>query len=184
MTSRELGRLLKPVVKSQFLIWAVFMTLVVVCCAAAYVVQFNSDGPRVTPSPAAWFRAGALLLAVGAVAFRRHGLGDARLRRLVECDADDLPSPFPAGSESGRLFAELEEPQRRVLALVAADRWTTIVSLALAEAVTILGLVLVVLEGRAVVIVPFAVVNLVLNILFAPRPVRTLQRAQELMRQA
>ncbi len=203
MISRELGALLKPIVRNQMIIWGAFTAACFFYVGLAFVIGTNqmkndligsdtdplAEGLSDTVSSALdlsfIFYGVAILLGIGAFMYNRYALSDQKLvQQLTGDPADTLPGPFGSANNPTRdnKYASLSVGEKKILSLVVYGQRTTIISLAICEAIAVLGLVLVFLEGRAAEIVPFVAVTIILNFFFMPRPIELLKRADALVR--
>ena len=141
-------------------IWAVLTASIVLYVCVLWFIAPQIAG-REAPDPIfeLVFWAQSLLLAVGSLLYRRWALSDRRLRQAVAGAQHD-----GAGND----------------AAIALLNLTSVVGLALHEAIAMYGFVLAFIGGSPPAILPFAAVAIVLNALIFPRSGPLLERARRL----
>ena len=182
MLSPDLRRAAQPAVRLQLILWVAFAATAPVYVLVAHLV---AGGAR-EASPASGegltlvIGLAAAALAAGAFWYRGRALADARLRRVMDgsTPAGGIGAPDPG------LVAGLPAGEQRLAGLLPHLQTTLIVSLGMAEAVTLCGLVLAIVQGRPAVILPFAGLGLAITALLYPRPLAILARAGKLARRA
>ncbi len=155
MASAKLMEQLAPRIQSMQLVWTAMTVTLGLFGGVAYVVCRDrapaTDLPPVLPII---FPVVGLSTAMSAFGIRRTMLSDQQLRPTIEAAAArDGLDRFEAG----------------IVAVMPKFLSATIVSLALHEAIAVLGLVRAIVEARWERSLPFLLVALVLNILAFPR---------------
>jgi hypothetical protein len=146
-------------VATMRVIWVALSASIGVYVAVLFVLGAQLAGREPGEIMELVFYAQSVLLAAGSLAYRRWALSDERLRQAM------------AGAEGEAAKSD---------ALLAELNVTTIVGLALHEAIALFGFVLGFLAGDPLLILPFAAVALVLNAMIFPRPEPLLARVRSL----
>ena len=176
MLSRELRSLTTPMIRIMRLIWGAFCAAAVFYCVLAYVMTQNRPETTTVTQP-------DLLLPISAVAVLclaasffvpRFLLSDARVRGVLTSGVlppggDGFVKPAPAIPGADKLRT-LPEEERRLPHLLVLYQSSMIVSLALVEAVSIFGLILVIMGHSWPTILPFALATILFAIPHLPRP--------------
>ena len=185
MTSRELRELLRPVTLTQVAIWYAFTAANVMYVAIAYLLSLShlsEEQATAGEGLSLLFYALAVVMAAAGYLYRRNALTDESLKkRLARQDPRAaLLSGHAAsrlGAERSRQLSQLLEPDQLLFCLAQSLMTMQIITLALFEAVALLGLMLVILQQRPEVILPFAVFAMLLNLTAYPRPLAVIERA-------
>jgi hypothetical protein len=185
MLSSELHDLLRPLALVQRALWWAFTLSVGPYLAIVFMLGGGVARENLPDSdllaPILYGLSAAM--AVASVAFRRWTLSKDRLQKLVAAEADPRELALDARTKQVdtdrlRRLEALSPEDRKLVRLAGSLFVSTLVSLALHEAIVIFGLVLALVGGDASAIVPFAFATVILNLFVYPRPGRIVEQAQ------
>ena len=181
MVSSRFGVLLKPIVRLQFIIWVVLTASVALHVALAWIIDRNRPlAEAISPDLTNGFYLVTIFLVIIALGWRRSTMQAVKVRQRVVVGVGlSIVERFIDDERKQKLYHDLIDAEKRILGLVADGMRINLISLALSEAVIVMGLVLSILNAQPVAIVPFAMINILLNVALFPRPMELLRLASE-----
>jgi F0F1-type ATP synthase membrane subunit c/vacuolar-type H+-ATPase subunit K len=176
MPSAKFNALAAPAARTMNIIWAAMLAAPFIYLFVGWIMtrtpmQTNPDLPAALIG--AVFLLVGTLLVIASTWYQRQALSDARLKAVMAA---------PAGGAVPAAAAGLEPVERRLARLLPHYQTVMIVTLALREALAVLGLVLVILTGNFLLMVPWAMAAVGLITIQPPRVTALLDRATPLAR--
>lgn len=179
MPSSKFNAVIAPRARTLNIIWFAFLAAPFFYTVFGYLATRGERPPTGTDLPVGLLQVvlllAATLLTLASYVYPRRELAEARLRAV-------LGGPFPGQPPAG--MADLEPVEQRLVLLFPHYQATTIVSLAMREAIAVFGLVLTIVSGSFLMMVPWSIVAVGLISSRPPRPTAFLEGAMGLARAA
>lgn len=186
MHTETFRSLVEPLETIRRVIWIAFLGTIVAYVAVAYAF-FGKTGAGVDAislNPLTIFCVTlSLAMAVLAPIIPRMMASDSRLRQVIDRPPEALATDPKSGTVSEQRLAKikmLSVEERRLVALVSSGFVPFVVRLAFNESIALYGLVLAFNSKSFVVLLPFAVVSFVLNLMVPSLTDSALSRAASL----
>lgn len=169
MLSKEFQSAAAPMLRTMRVIWGAFVAAAIIYCGLAYYVTSNRT--QVLEPPAILVMVLTVMAVVtlfGSFVVPRFMLTRKRLE-AAQSYTGGIKFPDPAR------VSNLPEQERKLPGILALYQTTMIVSMAMVEAASIYGLILVILGKPWVFMLPFAAATILFAIPHFPRPESVLE---------
>lgn len=182
--SPQLIELLRPIQRTQVILWAAFTGVVMPYLLVLYFVTQQPGEPAASPLVSA-LPVVALAIAIASLAFHRFIRSDASLRKLAQTSAvaahlNSTGGGSRAGTGVGNVLTvdSLPKEERAIFVMVRTLFTKQIVELALNESVSLVGFVHAFLMRDPVIALPYFALATVLNVRCFPRITPLVERVR------
>ncbi|MCP4570775.1 MAG: hypothetical protein GY838_00325 [bacterium] len=194
MLSSEFRKLIRPLAITLNIIWGAFLVAPIIYVGIAWFMFGMNDGAATDP-PVSDFdpmliqtilTVVAVVLVAASFIYRRWALSDEKVQDRMRSMA--APDATVGGFSAQQLAAlkdgmeSLSPAEQRLATVFPHYQQTTIITLAMREAISIFGLVLTILKGDFATVVPFAVVSVALMAGQPPRVATFMERVLRVAR--